>query len=85
MWNSTDISSFFSIFGVKPREFVSSHELTRNDLDGFSEEDFRNLSEIDECTARVMHTLWNQICSFRHCAQDALDQVKETLVSEIDD
>jgi hypothetical protein len=83
MWDAAEISLFFSLFGVKPElvTSLSSRGLSRKELDGFSEDDFLALTEIDKCTARVMHTLWHQICTFRHCAQDALDQVKDTLVS----
>ena len=43
-------------------------------------QDFHDLLKIDEGQARVVHLLWNEICSFRHCAQDALHRSKETLV-----
>jgi hypothetical protein len=85
MWNPGDITLFFSIFGFTNDilESLSSKQLTKETIDGFTEKEFHNLLGIDECTARVVHLLWNEICSFRHCAQDAINRSKETLVGGI--
>jgi hypothetical protein len=81
-WHAADVALFFSIFGFNSDLFesLSSKQLTKETLDGFTEKEFQNLLGNDECTARVVHMLWTQVCSFRHCAMDAINSSKETLV-----
>lgn len=82
MWRSEEISLFFSLFELNKNllESLSSKQLTKEMMDGMGIQDFHDLLKIDEGQARVVHLLWNEICSFRHCAQDALHRSKETLV-----
>lgn len=83
MWSAADISCFFSLFQLKKDilDSLLSREYTKNDLNHFTETDFQNFLGNDQATARVMYMLWSHICSYRHCAQDALEIVKETIVT----